>query len=159
MKDAEAVEEPKWVLKPFWQRGSFAFGQMLLGVALSALILGAASRQVRRLYVIPTPKALQITPASKDPLSKKSLIVQTVHHLRGRGKVIPISSCTLKKGRGDKEIIIMPAGYTGTFWVDLEKDAKIWGKEMSLWPMKQAVYQAFYGEQSTKILNKHGWVR
>jgi len=132
---------------------------MLLGVALSALILGAASRQVRRLYVIPTPKALQTSPGHKDSLSKKSLIVQTVHHLRNRGKVIPLSSCILKKGRSEKEIIIMPAGYTGTFWVDLEKDAKIWGKEnMSLWHMKQTIYQAFYGQEWSKVLNKHGWV-
>lgn len=131
---------------------------MLLGVALSALILGAASRQVRSLYVIPTPKALQITPSTADPLSKKTLIVQTVHHLRNRGKVIPLSTCTLKRGRGDNEVIVMPAGYTGTFWVDLDKNAKVWGKDMSIWHMKQSIYQAFYGPEGLKVLNKHGWV-
>ncbi|KAH8103461.1 hypothetical protein BXZ70DRAFT_1055473 [Cristinia sonorae] len=157
--DGELVEvEEKWVLRPVWQRASFALGQTLLGVALSALLLGAASRQVRRLYIITTPKALQNTPSISNPLSNKSLIVQTVHHLNGRGKVIPVSSCELRKGRGDNEVIIAPEGYTGTFWVGLDKESRIWGKEMSPWHMKQAIYQAFYGGNWSKALNKHGWV-
>ncbi|THH27816.1 hypothetical protein EUX98_g6372 [Antrodiella citrinella] len=159
-KGDEDAEEPKYVLRPVWHRGTFAMGQMMLGVGLSALILGAASRQVRRLYVIPTPKALQTAQAATGSLAKKSLIVQTVHHLRDRGKVIPMSLCTLRRGRNEKEVIVVPEGFTGTFWVDLEKDAKMWGKEdMSLWHMKQAMYQAFYGQQWAKVLNKHGWVQ
>jgi hypothetical protein len=130
---------------------------MLLGVALSALIIGAASRQVRRLYVVPTPKSLLSSKKASQP--SKSLIVQTVHHLDGRGKIIPMDACTLRRGRGDQEIVIAPEGYTGTFWVDLVKDAKVYGREMSTWNMKQTIYKAFYGAEWSKVLNGHGWVK
>lgn len=192
MKEEEPQEE-KWVLKPVWTRGTFAVGQMLCGVALSALILGAASRHVRRLYVIPTPPSLlpssssttaavkaalplksapplktkskhktstKHTPRSveTDPLATKSLIVQTSHHLSGRGKLIPLSSCTLRRGRDDTELVLVPEGYTGTFLVDLALNAKVWGREMEMWHMKEAVYKAVYGDAWAKVLNRHGWV-
>ncbi|TCD69416.1 hypothetical protein EIP91_007763 [Steccherinum ochraceum] len=156
-QDTDGDEERKWVLRPVWQRASFAGGQMLLGVALSALILGAASRQVRRLYVVPTPKSLLSAEAANKP--SKSLIVQTVHHLDGRGKIIPMDVCTLRKGRGEKEIVVAPEGYTGTFWVDLVADAKVGGREMSTWNMRQTIYKAFYGAEWSKVLNEHGWVK
>ena len=85
--------------------------------------------------------------------------MQTVHHLGSRGKVIPLSACTLRRGRSDQEFIITPEGYTGTFWVDLDNEAKVSGVKMSEWDMKRRFYQAFYGKDWSKVMNEDGWVR
>ncbi|KAI0941436.1 hypothetical protein AcW1_003333 [Taiwanofungus camphoratus] len=153
----------QYVLRPWWQRGPFAFGQLFLGLALAGVLLGSRSRIVRRLYILPPASGSTSVPAptktaqSASSIAKpgrgksdeRRLVIQCVHHFRTQGKVLPMRDCILDKGQNETELTLRANDIKGHFWFGLN-NATINGQKLPLWKVRDEIFTSWYGEERGK---------
>lgn len=158
-KDAKE-KKGHYVLRSWWQRVPFAGGQLFLGIALAALILGSRSRIVRRLYILPpaspssstSQTAVRAPILSAAPSGNGRIVLQGVDHWRTQGKVFPKTECTLERGKDESELILWINNVRGHHWFGMQ-DATINGKKLPVWQSREEIFKAWYGEEKGKKMS------
>ncbi|RPD57431.1 hypothetical protein L226DRAFT_524956 [Lentinus tigrinus ALCF2SS1-7] len=128
----------KYVPRPWWQRGFFVATNLAAGIGIAGVLLGARSRMVRRMYIIPNP-------ASQS--GGRLLVIQSPLHPRNHGAVYPLHRTRLVNSPDPSETMIGLKDNRGHYSVML-KGAEVGGEKMaSVWDARKALFTTWYGEE------------
>lgn len=133
----EAAET--YVPRPWWQRGFFVATNLVAGIGIAAVLLGARSRMVRRMYIIPNPASR----SKKDRL----LVIQSPLHPRNHGAVYPLGRTRLFNSADPSEVMIGLKDARGHYSVVVD-GAEVGGEKVaSAWDARKALFTIWYGER------------
>ena len=128
-----------YVPRPWWQRGFFVATNLVAGIGIAAVLLGARSRMVRRMYIIPNPASR----SKKDRL----LVIQSPLHPRNHGAVYPLGRTRLFNSTDPSEVMIGLKDARGHYSVVVD-GAEVGGKNVvSVWDARKALFAMWYGEK------------
>ncbi|TFK83279.1 hypothetical protein K466DRAFT_602991 [Polyporus arcularius HHB13444] len=145
-QDAQPSETPadgsgpvaKLVPRPWWQRGIFVATNLVAGIGIAAVLLGARSRMVRRMYIIPNP--------GSHP-GDRLLVIQSPLHPHNHGAVYPLHRTRLVNSPDPSETMIGLKDDRGHYSVILN-GAEVGGQKMeSVWDARKALFTVWYGEK------------
>ena len=116
-----------------------------MGVGLAGVLLGARSRVVRRMFIIPDPAA-QRSAAAGDATASRLLVIQSPLHNKHHGAVFPLRRTRLMHSPHPYEMMIGLKDRRGHYSIPLER-AEVGGQKLPLWDTKKTLFQTWYGEQ------------
>ncbi|KAF9012725.1 hypothetical protein BDQ17DRAFT_722307 [Cyathus striatus] len=123
--EAAAEAQPKWELRPTWQRAGLCAVFIASGCGIAGGILHARSRVIRALTL--TPRTFEISAQPKKP--RQLLFMQTFDHKETGGFLIPLRICSLREGRRPSQLLVQIEGRRGAWELNLE-DATIDGSQV-----------------------------
>ncbi|OBZ69562.1 hypothetical protein A0H81_10113 [Grifola frondosa] len=141
-------------LRPLWQRGSFAIGQLVLGLSIAVLLMGGRSRIVHKMYILPPAAPAKPTASLRSEelatrADARRLVVRSPYHFDTQGRVFPLRDVTLSMGKNDTDMSLQAKNIRGEFWLGLQS-ATVEGKKLSLRDAKERLFTIWYGEKRAK---------
>ncbi|KAG8935149.1 hypothetical protein FRC03_011529 [Tulasnella sp. 419] len=121
---------PKYELKSLWARLPACTVISIGGAALATGMLLMRRRVVRKIEIRPN----------------KRVYVETAADGNGKGILVEKSSCDLRPGRDESEMIMNISGYKGDYWLGL-KGATVAGLGGSNWDIRRRLHEKWFGVQ------------
>ncbi|EGN92765.1 hypothetical protein SERLA73DRAFT_190612 [Serpula lacrymans var. lacrymans S7.3] len=114
----EGSEDPsagplKYAPRPIWQRLGLMTMILTFGGAWALLILRNSGRNVRKLYILPSPTAPTNPKSNTKGPTGSRVFIQCFNQWRSRGRMFDVRDCTLSSIRNSRDLVLKTGRVSG----------------------------------------------